>query len=114
MTDAEITHALAKSVMSYPSVGSPIGTSQAEIWRQDEDGKWRPFEPLTNDADSMAVVDKMFELKFNVHLERMDGLDWYAGFFGNPEPFVEGEHFDTDRCRAVGIAAVKAVGAWKE
>ncbi len=113
MKDTDINRALAK-VMEYPLVGTPLEPSQSETWRQGEDGTWRPFDPLTNAADSEAVVDKMVADGWDWNAGCCDGLHWFHLYENKYLPKAVGYAEGPDRKCAIAEAVLRCMGLWVE
>ena len=112
MTDAELTHAVLEKV-----IGIREGTQPNEF-RVLRDGGiyWagEDFDPLNDDRDVCAVLDKMVETK-DCFLQKC-GPEWNCYFTDSKEasgtagPNVKGQAFDPDRRRAIVLAALRAKG----
>lgn len=114
MSDAEIVRACAEQVMGWPappkSHGSPIRFrvdefTQYTVWanggvfKDAHQGEWNP---LTSDADNCMLLDptKGFSVL------KWSGSDWVAEFING---VIYGAR-DTDRRRAICVAALESVG----
>lgn len=132
MTDEEINKALAEKVMGWriERIVWPAPEARAAGCFTCIDGPdtgFRQFDPLENDADAYAVVDRFAAKEFEIGLdftflyERTPptGDDepvghwrlWLVPCKGEGEPISV---YNNDRRRAICEASLKAVGAWTE
>jgi hypothetical protein len=124
MTDAEIVRAVAEKVMGalpvpgYAFWRFPDGPLMSLEDAENCCSRERSFWPLTNDADTCAVLDKMVaEHEYCMVRRSKDGWNdgnprWYCGFsdeLGDDERLA-GQAWHIDRRRAICLAALKAVG----
>lgn len=134
MSDDEIVRALAESVFGLTDIvpieviigkgtRKTFGTTRRY---QLSDGRWAREakelpNPLTNDADSCAVLDKMAaDWDFNI-VKRQQHSGAFVGCYFDKPSVTPAAHFHFElpyspegRRRAVAIAALKAVGKWVE
>lgn len=121
MTDEEIVKALAEKVMGWESkivITHQMGEfiSRNLSWAiGDTYAAPSDWSPLTNDIDSMAVLDKMVENGWWIDLSWNGHAKLWGCEIDNLQPGSDLDyHEDPARRRTVAIAALKAVGAFTE
>lgn len=121
MTDEELVRACAEKVMGWylsPRGFFWLDDSEKEVACAPdyEDERFPTFNPLNDDRDVCAVLDKMAEKgwagAFGWHTEESPADERFYGEFAksDSEGYRSGMHSASDRRRAVVIAALKAVG----
>lgn len=103
MKDEEITRVVAEKVMGGLLSYDPLGVFV--------NGDGVIFEPLTDDADACAVLDKMAADGWRVTLDKLPDADWFCRF---RRGYLEERAVEDCRRLAICVAALKAVGEWQQ
>lgn len=117
MTDDEIIRLVGEHIMGWAWMNSADFHAPKTWYARGANLDSADFNPLTDDADACDVLDEMAELGYRVSLTlgNLFTPDKWTCLFTRKQVWERPDesHAETDRRRAICIAALKAVGAWE-